>query len=220
MDVKAIYDRRFSTKKFDESKKLTAEQVQQLKYLLRMSPSSTNVQPWHFIVSTEAEGKKRLAKSTQGFYSFNESKVLNASMVIVFCSKTDADDAFMKHVLDVEEADKRFPKEDIKTQTDGARKYFARDVQENDPAKMQAWRDKQVYLNVGGFLIGAAAMGLDTIPMEGFDPKALDEELGLPAKHLKPLVIVSVGYHLPNDFNAPNNTPKSRLPMDEIVTVV
>jgi nitroreductase/dihydropteridine reductase len=29
------------------------------------------------------------------------------------------------------------------------------------------WMAKQVYLNVGNFLLGVAAMGLDAVPIEG-----------------------------------------------------
>lgn len=41
------------------------------------------------------------------------------------------------------------------------------------------WMAKQVYLNVGNFLLGVAAMGTDAVPIEGFDAAILDEEFGL-----------------------------------------
>ena len=37
----------------------------------------------------------------------------------------------------------------------------------NDDAE---WMAKQVYLNVGNFLLGVAALGLDAVPIEGLTP--------------------------------------------------
>ena len=44
------------------------------------------------------------------------------------------------------------------------------------------WMAKQVYLNVGNFLLGVAAMGLDAVPIEGVDFAILDEEFDLKAR--------------------------------------
>ena len=76
--------------------------------------------------------------------------------------------------------------------------------------------EKQVYLNVGNFLLGVAALGLDAVPIEGFDAAVLDEEFGLKAQGFTSVVVVPVGYHSVEDFNA--SLPKSRLPLSTIVT--
>ncbi|MEO5257319.1 nitroreductase family protein, partial [Escherichia coli] len=57
MDIISVALKRHSTKAFDASKKLTPEQAEQIKTLLQYSPSSTNSQPWHFIVASTEEGK-------------------------------------------------------------------------------------------------------------------------------------------------------------------
>ena len=56
MDIISVALKRYSTKAFDASKKLTPEQAEQIKTLLQYSPSSTNSQPWHFIVASTEEG--------------------------------------------------------------------------------------------------------------------------------------------------------------------
>ena len=66
------------------------------------------------------------------------------------------------------------------------------------------------------FLLGVAAMGLDAVPIEGFDAAILDEEFGLKEKGFTSLVVVPVGHHSVEDFNA--TLPKSRLPLSTIVT--
>ena len=79
----------------------------------------------------------------------------------------------------------------------------------NDPRDMQAWMQKQVHLALGTLLLGAAALGIDATPIEGFDPQALDQELALNEKGLKSVVMVALGYRNAEDFNA--KLPKSRL---------
>ena len=76
--------------------------------------------------------------------------------------------------------------------------------------------EKQVYLAVGTLLLGAGALGIDACPMEGFDMRALDEELGLREKGLTSSVIVALGYRAADDFNA--RLPKSRMPLERIMT--
>lgn len=88
MDIVSVALKRYSTKAFDATKKLTAGEAEQLKTLLQYSPSSTNSQPWHFIVASTDEGKARVAKAASGTYVFNERKILDASHVVVFCAKT------------------------------------------------------------------------------------------------------------------------------------
>ncbi|VFS41225.1 Oxygen-insensitive NAD(P)H nitroreductase [Serratia liquefaciens] len=46
MDIVSVALKRYSTKAFDATKKLTAGEAEQLKTLLQYSPSSTNSQPW------------------------------------------------------------------------------------------------------------------------------------------------------------------------------
>lgn len=99
MDIISVALKRYSTKAFDPAKKLTAEQAENLKTLLQYSPSSTNSQPWHFIVASSDEGKARVAKAASGTYVFNERKILDASHVVVFCAKTAMDDAWLEKSL-------------------------------------------------------------------------------------------------------------------------
>ena len=113
MDIVSVALKRYSTKAFDPSKQLTADEAEKLKTLLQYSPSSTNSQPWHFIVASTEEGKARVAKSAAGNFVFNERKMLDASHVVVFCAKTAMDDAWLDRVVDQEDADGRFAKRQI-----------------------------------------------------------------------------------------------------------
>ncbi len=67
-----------------------------------------------------------------------------------------------------------------------------------------------------GALLGAAALGIDATPMEGFDANSLDQELGLREQGYMALVVVGLGYRGESDFNAA--LPKSRLTREQVFT--
>ena len=217
-DVLASAKSRYTTKAYDETRPLSPEDLVKIRELLQFSPSSTNAQPWHFILATTPEGKKRVAKGTEGDYEFNTPKILNAAAAVVFASRTELPEEFLARILEVEAADGRFDSdpEALAKQTDDVRKMF---INMNREAGVLAeWNARQTYLNIGQFMLGAAALGIDTTPMEGIDTDALDKEFGFAEKGLKSLCIVSLGYRAEDDFNA--DLPKSRLPLEEIITEI
>lgn len=215
MNLTDIAKSRYATKKFDVGKRIPDETFEQIKALLRLSPSSVNSQPWHFIIADTPAGKQRLAKGAQGQYSANEAKILNASHVILFCSKTDLSDAYLQHLLDNEEQDGRFPTPENKVMAGKVRAFYA-DLHRKELKDTVYWMEKQVYLNMGTILLGAAALGIDAVPIEGIDKPVLNAELGLAAQGYTAVAMVAMGYRAEDDFNAA--LPKSRLPQEEIFT--
>ncbi|SUG79090.1 dihydropteridine reductase [Salmonella enterica subsp. enterica] len=125
--------------------------------------------------------------------------------------KPPMDDAWLERVVDQEDADGRFATPEAKAANDKGRRFFA-DMHRVSLKDDHQWMAKQVYLNVGNFLLGVAAMGLDAVPIEGFDAEVLDAEFGLKEKGYTSLVVVPVGHHSVEDFNA--GLPKSRLPLE------
>jgi len=53
---------------------------------------------------------------------------------------------------------------------------------------------KQAYIGLGTALIAAAYEQVDTTPMEGFNPVALDELLNLKEQGLRSVVLLPLGY--------------------------
>lgn len=209
--------RRHTVKAFEGGKSLPQDEIETLLNVLRNSPSSVNSQPWHFVVASTAAGREQMAKSTEGAFVYNNPKVLNASHVIALCMRTDLDEAHLQNVLAQEEEDGRFAKSEGKAGQDKSRRSYV-DMHRYEQRDVPQWMEKQVYLALGGLLLGAAMLGIDATPMEGFDPRALDQALGLREKGFTSVVLVSLGYRSDADFNAA--LPKSRLPRDEIFTFI
>lgn len=219
MDIVRIATTRHTCKAYDPSRRVPADQIKQLKTLLRYAPSSVNSQPWHFIVAETETGKMRIAKATPDGtpYAANGPKIRNASHVIVLCARTEVDEAHIAALLAQEESDGRFPTPEGKEMQEKGRSFYV-GLHRNAPQDMQFWTQKQVYLALGTLLLGAATLGIDATPIEGFDPKTLDRELGLAEKGLQSVVLVALGYRSPEDFNA--KLPKSRLPAEAVISAL
>jgi nitroreductase/dihydropteridine reductase len=61
MDIDKIASTRYTTKAYDTHKRIDTTQLEQIETLLRFAPSSTNSQPWHFVIAGSDEGKGRIA---------------------------------------------------------------------------------------------------------------------------------------------------------------
>ncbi|WP_025154268.1 oxygen-insensitive NAD(P)H-dependent nitroreductase NfsB [Morganella morganii] len=217
MTITQAVMQRYSTKSFDPAKKISDEVMNSIKTLLRYSPSSVNIQPWHFIIAASEEGKNRIAASTHPGFEFNTAKITDASHVVLLCAKTDVDEAYMNSVLDQEDKDGRYATPEHKAMNNSGRTFFV-NLHKETLGDLPHWAAKQVFLNMGTLLLGASALGVDAVPMEGMDFNTLDTEFGLSAKGLAPVAVVSLGYRKEDDFNAA--LPKSRLPEEQIITVI
>ncbi len=217
MDILSAAKKRHTAKAYDAERRIPEEVMQQVYDLLRNSPSSVNSQPWHFVVANTPEGRARVAKAAQGGYAYNASKILDASHVIVLCSRIDMDDAHLETLLEQEARDGRFRDDAARAGQDAARRGYVRQHRFGGKDVAQ-WLEKQVYLALGTAMLGASALEIDATPMEGFDQQILDAEFGLNEKGLASLVLLSFGYSSPADFN--KALPKSRLSQEATFTFI
>lgn len=207
---------RYTTKAFDATKKISDQDFAEIENILHLSPTSTNLQPLHFIVANDEAGKKRVLKGATDFFSFNAQKIEKASHVIVFCSKAVADDAHLKEVIEQEDKDGRFTKPEFKAQMDGGRRTFL-NIHRYALKDEAHWHAKQAYITFGAVLLGAAELGIDATPIEGVDFAKLDEEFGLRAQGYTVQAVIALGYrNASEDLNA--SLPKSRLPRTKIIS--
>ena len=104
-DMLDIVRQRYTTKHYDETKRISDEDFAKLAEVLRLSPSSVNSQPWHWFVADTDEAK---AKILPAILDFNRERVTKASHVVVFAVHEDLTDDYLKALLAQEVADGRF----------------------------------------------------------------------------------------------------------------
>ena len=212
MKIAELVRTRHTCKAYDPQRPLSEEQLAQLQAILRFSPSSVNSQPWHFFLVSSEAGK---AKLVPALTEHNMEKVRCAPLTVVIATKTELDDAHLQALLAQEEQDGRFGgNEEAKKGADGARRYYV-GLNSSSP-QQQEWMARQAYLSLGFLLMGAATLGLDATPIEGFFPEQLDAAFGLTELGLKSEVVASIGYRSEQDFNA--SLTKSRLPAEQLFT--
>jgi nitroreductase len=134
------------------------------------APSGYNIQPWRFIVVRDAENRKRLQKA-----AMNQAKVAEAPVVIVAFAIKDE----WKHYIDrvFEEGARRgMGKPEQMTEVKKAAAGFL------DTIPSAVWLNRHTMIAVTTMMLVAEAYGLDTAPMEGFDPEAVKREFALPAE--------------------------------------
>lgn len=196
MDFLELAKNRYTTKKYDSSKKVSEENIQKLKEILRLSPSSINSQPWEFILISEESLKSQLSQASE----FNESKIKECSHLIVFTAFNNI---------------KKFEKDIVAYLPEGNIGYYNQVIKSQSDFEIKSWFQKQVYLSLGFFMSACASLGIDSTPMEGIDNKKYDEILKL--EDYSTLFAVAIGYRDPNDTNQPSITPKSRLDINTVI---
>lgn len=215
MDLLDIVHNRYTTKAYDPTKKISQEQFERFLEILRYTPSSINIQPWHFFIADHESAKQRIAKALVGKYSYNAPKVLDSSHTILFCTKADITEEHLEHLLNQDAASGRFKDETAKQGQKDSRSGYV-DYYRNEKGNVQRWAENQTFIALGQMLLAAGIEGVDAAPIGGFNEDIISAELGLTELGLVPSVLLTLGYRSASDFNA--KLPKSRLDREQIFT--
>ncbi|BCX73746.1 oxygen-insensitive NAD(P)H nitroreductase [Acinetobacter bereziniae] len=215
MDLLTVAKTRYTTKAYDATKKIPQEQFERLVEILRLTPSSINIQPWHFFIADHDEAKQLIAKALVGKYAYNAPKVLDSSHTILFCTKADISEQHLADLLQQDDLSGRFKDEKAKQGQKESRSGYV-SYYRNEKGDIQRWAENQTFIALGQMLLAAGIEGIDATPIGGFDEAILTEELGLTEKNLIPSVIMTLGYRSDVDFNA--KLPKSRLAQKDVIT--
>ena len=199
---------RYATKKFDPAKKIPAGDWDALEQSLVLSPSSVGLQPWRFIVVTDPAMKARLRPA-----AWDQAQVTDCSHFVVLAVRknlgTDHVDRHIGRMVEVRgvttESLGRF-RQMVTGNLDKARAEGRLDI----------WQSHQVYIALGQFMASAALIGVDTCPMEGFEPAKVDEILGFKGTDWASVVCCAAGYRAADDKYA--TTKKVRFKPEDVIT--
>lgn len=198
---------RYATKQFDPARKIPSAVWEALEDSLILTPSSYGLQPWQFFVVTNPDLKAALRP-----HSWNQPQVTDCSHHVVFATRRDVDEAFVdKYVARIAEVRGVAP-ESLGFYKD----MMASDILNGPRSEwVREWAARQVYIALGNFMTAAALLGVDTCPMEGFDPAKYDEILDLPSKGFHAVVACPAGYRAEGDKYA--DLPKVRFLKSELI---
>ncbi len=200
--------KRYATKKFDSSKKVSEDKIQRILQAANLSASSIGIQPYKFVLVKNEEKRKALVE-----HSFGQMQVADASHLLVIAIRTDINhEAFLDSYIDFMETERALPKGTLNAYKEMAAGFIkAQDSSE----KMNTWTAKQAYIVLGTLLIACAEEGVDSVPMEGFVPEKYNEVLNLKEKNLSAVLVLPIGYGAEDD--AYKSLKKVRRPLSYMV---
>jgi nitroreductase len=215
MDLDKLMNKHL-TRYFDASKTIPEETLQRLLRFLRSTPSSANVQPNHFYVLATPEGKERLAANLGERFQDNSEKILNASHTIILTTRADLPDSHLDAVFAKERADERFPYSEKHELWEFMTRDFL-NLRHYGYKDVNHWMEKQTYLAMGLTMMAAAELGVEAMPLEGFDPTSVDKAFKIRENGHTTTVLLALGYPDPTKVYT---TPISRFDADQLFTFV
>ncbi|MGF7078652.1 NAD(P)H-dependent oxidoreductase [Mucilaginibacter sp. UYCu711] len=181
---------RYATKKFDETKKLSAEQLNALLDAVQLAPSSAGLQAYRIIVVENPQVKEQLREAARG-----QQQLTTASHIIVFAAETNLDSAYVKTYIERIAATRGIDRATL----EGFETNITHNINRMTEDVKIVWNHKQAYIALGVLLSAAADQGIDACPMEGFEAGRFDEILGLRELGLTTSVIAPIGFRAEDD---------------------
>jgi nitroreductase/dihydropteridine reductase len=196
---------RYATKKFDITKKIPADKLQNILDAAQLAPSSLGLQHYRVLVVEDPAVRAQLREVAYG-----QPQITDASQLIVFAAETNINEDFGKKYIDNVAATRNIPREAL----GGFEGMVLGAISARTPEQLLVWAQKQAYIGLGVLVTAAAEQDVDVCPMEGFDPAGFDNVLGLTEKGLTATVIATIGYRAEDD--AYSRLTKVRRPASEL----
>lgn len=205
-DFSKAMDFRHACKIFDETKKITDEEMHYILEAGRKSPSSFGMEAWKFLVITNEALKAKLRP-----YCWDQVQITSCSHLVVILAGIE--NAKVESGMPKKRFSRReMPQEKLDFYMDIYAKHLAKTLSSDE--NIYAWTAKQSYIALGNMMTAAAFAGIDSCPIEGFEKEKVEEVLGLDTTKYQVAVIVPFGYRV-------NEQPtQQRLPFDEVVEFI
>lgn len=207
MSFQEILNFRYACKIFDDTKKISNAQFNQILEAGRLSPSSMGMEPWEFWLVQNTEFRAKIQKAC-----WNQAQISTCSHLLIILAKISDLKPQSPYVR------ARIAQRTDKTQAE-QEAYLQRYVNffnanvTTDEEKIFAWSRAQCYLAAQNMMSMAASLEVDSCPMEGFVIDELEELLGLDRAENRVALVLTFGYR------KNPKTAKFRRNLDEILKV-
>lgn len=198
-----IIHARHSVRVFDSNVKISREELQEMLNIAILAPSSSNLQPWRFIVIQDEATKKELRA-----IAYNQSPVETSSAVIAVIGDTE----MYRNVETINKSNYDAGNIDLENM-----ERLNKSV--NNVYPNASYEDRS---NIASFDSGLVSMqimllakqyGYDTVTLGGFDKNKFADKFKL-SKRYMPLVLIAVGKAAAPHFKS------TRLPLEDITTYI
>jgi nitroreductase len=176
---------RYATKKMNPAKVVPQEKVDRILEAIRLTASSSGLQPYEVFVVTNKEVREQIKP-----LAWNQEQITDCSHLLVFAAWDNYTTERINMMFDLVNEQRGIKSEGWESYRQMLLStYVPRDAEVN-----YQHAARQAYIGLGTALIAAAEERVDATPMEGFDPKAVDTVLNLKERGLRSVVLLPLGY--------------------------
>ena len=181
-------DFRHACKIFDETKKVSDEDINYILEAGRKSPSSFGMEPWKFLVITNEELKAKIRPAC-----WDQVQITSCSHLVIILAGIDA---VKPEFGEVERKFKRreMPQEKLDFYLGLYAGHLKDTLSSNE--NIYSWTARQTYIALGNMMTAAAVKGIDSCPIEGFEKEKVEEILKLDLSKYQLSCIVPFGYRI------------------------
>ncbi len=201
---------RYAAKKMNATKTVPQDKVERILEAARLAPTSSGLQPFEIIVVTDPAVRARIQP-----IAWNQAQITDGSHLLVFAAWDNYTADRINMMFDLTNEQRGFKNEGW----ENYRQMLLGSYPQREAEVNFQHAARQAYIGLSAALIAAAFEDVDSTPMEGFDPKALDEILDLNARGLRSVAILPLGYR-ESDGDWLVNLKKVRRPREQFITEV
>ena len=199
MDFEKAVEFRHACKIFDESKKISKEDLDYILKTTIKSPSSFGIEGWKFLVIQNQELKEKLRP-----FCWNQPQITTCSELVVLLyrkSMTSKDEYVLKSLKRRKYFEKSLAK-------------YAEFIDSRTQDEIECWSKAQTYIASAYLMLSSASLGIDSCPIEGFELDKVRDLLDFDKQNYDISYMVALGYRL--------NPPRilQRRDFDELVEFI
>lgn len=187
-DFMKAMDFRHACKVFDESKKISDEDMKYILEAGRKSPSSFGMEAWKFLVITDEELKAKLRPAC-----WDQVQVTSCSHLVLVLA------GIQSVKVESGEVRRKFQRREMPEEMlDMYMGLYADHLKEtlSSDENIYAWTSKQTYIAAANMMTSAAFIGIDSCPIEGFSKNDVEDILGLDTSKYQLSLVLPFGYRI------------------------
>jgi nitroreductase len=174
---------RYATKRMNGTK-VPEEKIEKILEAIRLTPTSYGLQAFKVFVIEDSTLREKIFDA-----ACPQPQIKEGSHLLVFAANKKVTAEMVDDYMNLIATTRGIPVEALagfKSAFDG--------IVTGSAEQNFVWTARQTYIALGVAAVAAASEGVDATPMEGFNPAALDEVLGLDAQNLGSVTILALGY--------------------------
>jgi nitroreductase/dihydropteridine reductase len=209
MELKDILMWRYATKRMN-GKKISEDSLNEILEAIRLAPTSYGLQLFKVFIVEDKELREKIYP-----IAYNQQPVLGSSHMLVFAAYESISEKQINEFVQLIADTRNKSVEEL----EAAKQMYMRTINSLNPDEIHNWNANQTYIALSFGMIAAAAVGVDSTPMEGFDKDAMDELLKLKEKGLRSQLLLALGYR-DEETDRLAEVPKVRKSKEELFEVI